>query len=188
LGLVVLPRLLRLHHWQLLTIGCCRLRWVRRRCPSMIRAVHVVVVVQLWLWLRRDSILVHLHISVCRVLCRLGLLRRNDLLLLLLPLPAHALISLLLLHTRGWRPAGTRLERHWRDKGAGVFRLCDERMHLCLSWCPSFEGIEIQQSLCEVNEGRAIGHFCIMSALSLVLPLRHTHPALSRSASCFSAA
>ena len=72
----------------------------------MVRSIHVVVWVGLTVWTLTGSILVHLHVGVRSILRRLRLLRRHDLLLLLLlTLSAHALKLLLFLHARCRRSA-----------------------------------------------------------------------------------
>lgn len=103
LWLVVLPRLLWLHHINRRSIlrSLGRVRW---RCALMVWAVHVVGIL-LSLRALCGSVLVHLHICVRSMLgCLRLLLLRDSLLLLLLSLSTHALESLLLLDTRCWGP------------------------------------------------------------------------------------
>lgn len=108
LWLVVLSRLLRLHHAHLLPVWRSSLRWIGWRSTSVVRTVQVVVVVHVRLSVRSlCGVLVHLHVSICRTLCCLSLLCRDDLLLLLLPLSAQSFKSLLLLYTWRWRSART---------------------------------------------------------------------------------
>jgi len=105
LWLVVLAWLLWLHHAHLLTIrrsGLCR---IRRRSPLVVLAIRIVVHSRLNMR-NLCSILIHLHVSECRILSSLGLLRGDHLLLLLLPLSTETLVALLLLYAGCWGPAG----------------------------------------------------------------------------------
>ena len=158
LRLVVLPRLLWLHHVHGLTVLRC-LGGVGWRCALVVRPVHVVRVL-LGLRVLCGGVLVHLHVCIRGVLGSLCLLLLRDrLLLLLLSLSAHALVSLLLLDTRCWRSARTRLERHWRYKWPRKLGLCDERMKFRLRRRPAFQRVEIEQSLGEIDKGSPIVHF-----------------------------
>ena len=127
LGLVVLAWLLGLHHTHLLSIWRRSLGWIWWRGAPMIRAVHVIVHIRLSMR-ALCGVLVHLHIGKRRILRRLSLLCRNDLLLRLLTLPAHSLESLLLLNARCWRSARTGLQCHGWYERTGELRLGDERM------------------------------------------------------------
>jgi hypothetical protein len=71
----------------------------------VVRRVQVIVGIWLSVWALSGSVLVHLHVSIRSILSRLCLLRRHNLLLCLLPLSAHAFISLLLLDARCWGSA-----------------------------------------------------------------------------------
>lgn len=168
LRLGVLPRLLGLHHWHLLTVwrSLCRIRW---GSTLVVRRVHVIVRVWLrvrvWLWVRvLRSILIHLHVGVCRVLCCLSLLCSKSLLLLLSPLLGHALEALLLLDARGWRAAGARFQRHWWHEWASELGLRDEWVKLGLRRRPSFQRVEVEQSLRKINKSGSVGHFYARSA------------------------
>lgn len=145
---IVARRLLDEAHL-LIVIGLCR---VRRRCALVARAVHIVVHGRaLSMWTLR--ILVHLHVSIS------GALSLRLCGLLLCPLSAQSFSALLLHNTGSWRPVGTCSHRHGRDEWTGVLLLGDEGMKFGLIGCPSFERIEVQQSLRKVDESVPIGHF-----------------------------
>lgn len=99
LWLIVLPWLLGLHHTHLLPIWLRCLSWVGWRSAPLVRTVHVIVHALLSMRVLL-SVLVHLHVGICRMLCSLGLLCCDNLLLLLLTLSAHAFVTLLLLNAR----------------------------------------------------------------------------------------
>jgi hypothetical protein len=101
LRLCVLARLLGLHDRHLLSVWRC-LRGVRWGLPLVVRRVHVIVRIRLWVRILR-SILVHLHVRVRSILSCLSLLCCERLLLLLSTLLGHAFEALLFLHAGGRR-------------------------------------------------------------------------------------
>jgi len=145
----------------------------------MVRTVHVVGVL-LGLRALCSGVLVHLHVRICCMLsCLRLLLLRDRLLLLLLSLSAHALIALLFLNAGCWRSAGTRLERHWGYKWPSKLGLGDKRMQLRLRRRPTFEGVEVKQSLREVDEGGSVAHFWHMLAVKTTHDLHYLPRSIS---------
>ena len=126
----------------------------------MVRRIHVVVVIRIWLWMGvLRSVLVHLHICKSRILGSLGLLRSQSLLLLLGALLCHTFKALLLLNARRWGAARARLQCHRWDKGSSELGLRNERMQFRLRRRPSFKRIEVQQALGKINESGTVRHF-----------------------------
>lgn len=166
LRLGILSRLLWLHCRHLLSVRCC-LRRVRRGCTLVIRCVHVIVRVRLSMRVLR-CVLVHLHVRVCGILRRLSLLCGKRLLLLLLStLLGHTLEALLFLYARGWGATGAGLQSHRWHERTGKLGLRDEGVQLGLSRRPSFKRVEIEQTLCKVDECGSVGHFYAVSAYIL---------------------
>lgn len=133
-----------------------RLRRIWRRCTLVAWAVHVVIHGRtLSVWALR--ILVHLHVSVS------GALRLSLRSLLLSPLSTQSFSTLLLDNTRCGGPVGTGSHRHRGYERPSELLLRDERMHLRLIGGPSFQRVEVQEPLGEVDESVAIGHFWNMS-------------------------
>lgn len=129
------------------------LRGIWWRCGLMAWTVHVVV----HGWALRERalwILIHLHVGVRRALSLC-----LSLCCLLRSLPTQCFCSLLLLNARSRGPIRSRSKRHWRDERSGVFRLSDKRMQFRLIWCPSFEGIQVEEPRREIDERLAVGHF-----------------------------
>jgi hypothetical protein len=157
LRLSILSRLLWLHCTHLLAIWRC-LGGIRWRSTLVIWRVHVIVRVWLSMWVL-PGVRVHLHICVRSILSSLSLLCGKCLLLLLSTLLSHTFEALLLLYARSWRTARAGFQSHRWYEGASELRLRDERMQFRLSRRPSFERVEIEQSLRKVNECGSVGHF-----------------------------
>lgn len=151
----------------------------------MVRRIHVVVVIRIWLWMGvLRSVLVHLHICKSRILGSLGLLRSQSLLLLLGALLCHTFKALLLLNARRWGAARARLQCHRWDKGSSELGLRNERMQFRLRRRPSFKRIEVQQALGKINESGTVRHFYTGSVHRSVVSHSSTYLARSRSVSC----
>jgi hypothetical protein len=164
LGLIILSWLLWLHHAHLLGVWRRSLCWIGRRSASLVRTIRVVVHARLLSQGVLCRVLVHLHVSIRRVLRRLSLLCCDDLLLCLLALPAHPLEALLFLDARCWGPARSGLQCHGWNEWTREFGLCDKGMKFRLCGRPSLQWVQVQQSLRKVNEGSAVGHFCSLLA------------------------